>query len=342
MVDATAASGNTQAGPSAQLAPRDVGRPAAVESSPLVSIGLPVYNGAPWIRAALQSLLNQDYQNLELIISDNASTDDTAAICREFADRDPRVRYTRRPENIGAWRNFMKVLGESRGDYFMWAAHDDQWDPRFVSTLLSRFLRNQGLVYAMSHFDRFSHVVDEWGTLPLDGYPDVSETRDTFQNCSAYLEHGCAEFIYGLYRRDVLLRTRFMEQRECDFADMKLVNEIFTMGRVHVVKQVLFHAGVTGPRPVKSFAHRRLPGFKLNYGDYYWGSVRSFLRCGTLAPAQKARLVWRLTVQLARQVYVYEEIPLLRAVLGWGARLLGLRRSRRERQKTTARSLEIP
>ena len=295
---------------------------------PLVSIGLPVYNGAPWVRGALRSLLAQDYPHFELLVSDNASTDETGSICREFADRDPRVRYERNDTNLGAWRNFLRVLERANGTHFMWAAHDDEWDPRLVSTLMGHFLHDDNLVFAMSHFDRFSHVVDERGTLPVDGYPDIDQTHDVFRNCAAYIENGCAEFVYGLFRKELLQQSRFVRERPCDFGDVKLINEILTKGRAHVVPQVLFHVGVTGPRPVKSVSARKLPGFKLGYGDYFWGSVRSFLGCAALTPAQKSYLSWRLTVQVARQVYVYEEFPLLRAVMSWGAGTLGLRRSR--------------
>src|ERR1700737_2789384 len=92
---------------------------------PRVSIGLPVYNGERYLRFAIDSLLEQDYINFELIISDNASTDATQAICQEFADKDPRVRYYRNQTNLGASGNYDRVFELARGDLFKWAAHDD-------------------------------------------------------------------------------------------------------------------------------------------------------------------------------------------------------------------------
>src|ERR1035437_6848500 len=93
--------------------------------SPKVSIGMRVYNGGKYIRRALASLLAQTFTDFELIISDNASTDGTEAICREYAAGDPRIRYVRQGENLGAMANFRFVLNEAGGEYFMWAAHDD-------------------------------------------------------------------------------------------------------------------------------------------------------------------------------------------------------------------------
>ncbi len=104
--------------------------------TPKVSIGMPVYNGEKYIREALDSLLAQTFTDFELIISDNASTDATAAICQEYAARDSRLRYVRQSENRGPTANFQFVLAEAVADYFMWAAADDVWDAKYIETLL--------------------------------------------------------------------------------------------------------------------------------------------------------------------------------------------------------------
>src|SRR4029453_11577973 len=101
----------------------------AQRSSPKVSIGLPVYNGEPHLRGAIESVLGQDYSNLELIISDNASTDGTWDLCRGFAERDSRVRMYHNDTNIGAAAKFNRVFELASGPYFVWAAHDDLLHP---------------------------------------------------------------------------------------------------------------------------------------------------------------------------------------------------------------------
>ena len=106
------------------------------DSQPLVSIGMPVYNGERFIRQALDSLLAQDCENFELIISDNASADGTQEICLEYAAQDGRIRYYRNENNLGALANFNRVLGLAQGPYFMWAAHDDVWDARKFKLVL--------------------------------------------------------------------------------------------------------------------------------------------------------------------------------------------------------------
>ena len=100
---------------------------------PRVSIGMPVYNGENFLAEALDSMLAQTFVDFELIISDNASTDRTKAICRDYAARDRRIRYHRVDDNQGATWNFNHTFELARGEYFKWAAHDDLCDPTFVA-----------------------------------------------------------------------------------------------------------------------------------------------------------------------------------------------------------------
>lgn len=100
---------------------------------PLVSIGMPLYNEDRFIEESLISLLSQDYENVEIIISDNASTDDTAQICQRFIDLDYRISYHQFEVNKGATHNFEYVLNKSSGVYFMWAAGHDIWSSNYIS-----------------------------------------------------------------------------------------------------------------------------------------------------------------------------------------------------------------
>ena len=113
----------------------------------LVSVGLPVYNGARFLRVALDALLAQDYSDFEIIISDNASTDDTEAICREYALADPHIRYYRVNENKGPAWNFARVYQLARGEYFMWAAHDDIRHPQYLSRCVPALKQNPRAIF---------------------------------------------------------------------------------------------------------------------------------------------------------------------------------------------------
>ena len=92
---------------------------------PRLSIGLPVYNGENFLAESIESLLGQSYEDFELIISDNASTDDTEDICRTYAEKDPRIRYIRQRHNIGSAPNHNFVIEQAGGDLFKHASHDD-------------------------------------------------------------------------------------------------------------------------------------------------------------------------------------------------------------------------
>jgi glycosyltransferase involved in cell wall biosynthesis len=96
---------------------------------PLVTIGIPAYNSGGTIRAALNSILTQDYPEIEVIVSDDCSSDDTQALCFEMARQHPAIRYYRQKENIGLVKNFEFVMKNASSDLFMWVAHDDLLEP---------------------------------------------------------------------------------------------------------------------------------------------------------------------------------------------------------------------
>ena len=126
--------------------------------TPQVSIGMPVYNGESLIREALDSLLAQNFTDFELIISDNASTDGTEAICQEYTANDTRIRYVRQAENRGATANFQFVLDEAVGKYFMWAGDDDYWK-RITLTKCLNYLRNNNDISAYATNVKIDHRV---------------------------------------------------------------------------------------------------------------------------------------------------------------------------------------
>ncbi|MGH7718048.1 MAG: glycosyltransferase family 2 protein [Gemmatimonadaceae bacterium] len=165
---------------------------------PRVSIGVPVYNGERHLGQAIETVLGQDYGDFELLISDNASTDATEELCRGYARVDPRVRYSRNAENIGAVANFRRVFDEAGADYFMWAAADDFWSERYVSSLVSALDATPSAILACGrtsyvHEDGRPHAKHE-----DDGPPDASSA---IGNGRRLLSQHAASWIYGLYRR---------------------------------------------------------------------------------------------------------------------------------------------
>ena len=105
----------------------------ATDNLPLVSIGLPVFNEARFLRESLDALIQQDYPNVELIASDNASTDETEHICRQYAEKYNWISYHRFEQNNGPAQNFSYVLQNAKGKYFMWAAGHDLWEINYLT-----------------------------------------------------------------------------------------------------------------------------------------------------------------------------------------------------------------
>lgn len=140
---------------------------------------MPVYNGEPFICEALDSLLAQTFTDFELIISDNASTDRTGEICRDYAARDGRIRYVRQAENLGAYPNYEFVLNEAAGKYFMWAAADDLLKPTFIEKLVSILDQHMMLCCVMSDVE---NIFDQPGKDPFISYLDDIRTEYVLEN----------------------------------------------------------------------------------------------------------------------------------------------------------------
>ena len=151
---------------------------------PLVSIGLPVFNGAKHIRYALDSILAQTLDDIEVIISDNASTDGTDEICQNYATLDKRIRYSRNDTNLGAAPNFNKVFSLAQGKYFQWAAHDDIYDTEFLQTCVTALETDSAIVLCFPE----EVSIDDSGQFLRDrpyGFPnDLKNPRTTLQRAT--------------------------------------------------------------------------------------------------------------------------------------------------------------
>lgn len=195
------------------LAPDD----GSVERStafPLVTIGMPVYNGAVHLAEALESVLGQTYTNLEVVICDNASDDGTPEIARHFAEADHRIRYLRNSTNIGLLPNFRRARDEARGKYFGWLDHDDLLsDPAYLSKAVAH-LERHGDVGLCDTWIRF--LTEEGDQAPrviefpeLDpGRPWRDSRRDLFRWPHDWLEMTC----HGLFRREQLIEIPIPER----------------------------------------------------------------------------------------------------------------------------------
>jgi glycosyltransferase involved in cell wall biosynthesis len=205
---------------------------------PHVSIGLPVFNGEKYIKKALDSILAQTYQDFELIISDNASTDQTNQICQDYADKDGRIRYYRNEKNLGAPKNYNRVFELSSGEYFKWAAYDDVIAPKYLEKCIDVLNKDPSVVLCHSITGR----IDEHGTL-VDYYNrgmlkriGSRKVHERFGDLIGLYYTTCA--IFGVVRVSSFRKTPL--HGNYIGADRNLLAEISLRGRIHEIPECLF------------------------------------------------------------------------------------------------------
>ena len=207
---------------------QDCGESNVIEQKkPRVSIGVPVRNGERYLAEALDSLLGQTYKDFELLISDNASTDQTESICREYAEKDGRVRYYRSRYDVGLANNYNFLFLRARGEYFKWAAADDVHEPDYVARCLEVLDSDPTTVLAYGK----ARFIDQNGESLDDidpGYDLRSDDADERLRYVISSSHW-VNAIFGLIRPDALARTQLMPSYAG--ADYTLLGELALAGK---------------------------------------------------------------------------------------------------------------
>jgi glycosyltransferase involved in cell wall biosynthesis len=175
--------------------------PAA--EAPAVSIGIPVYNGESFVEAALSSVLAQTWEDFEVIVCDNASTDRTAEICNDYASRDSRIRYFRNPRNLGAAPNYNLAFSHARGRYFKWLAHDDRILPSYLAKTVRVLEERRDAVLCHTVVSYIDGAGRQLGLYNSElGRGDSVFPAERFA-WMVLRSHSCVDF-FGLIRTDVL------------------------------------------------------------------------------------------------------------------------------------------
>jgi glycosyltransferase involved in cell wall biosynthesis len=208
-----------------------------------VSVGLPVYNAERYLTEALDDLLAQSHTDLDIVISDNGSTDRTQEVCEQYAAKDGRIRYLRQDRNRGAGWNHNEVLKNARAPYFRWYAHDDRLDPTCIEVCATVLDANPQTILAWP----LTTVIDDAGQvgyeyrddLPFDNSTPTTRLRSLLGfKTEETLLHMCYP-MYGVIRRDVLLGTHM--HGTIVSADTVLLCELALRGHWQLVPQRLFY-----------------------------------------------------------------------------------------------------
>lgn len=281
-----------------------------------LTIGLPVYNGSRFLGEAIGSILEQTFGDFELVVSDNASTDGTEAIVREFAARDRRVRYHRNPQNVGLTRNFNQVFSMATGKHFKWATADDALRPDFLRRCVEVLEADESVVLACTR----ARFVDAEGARQnvedrgWDLMMDAPEARLRYVIDAGHWVNS----ILGVIRSDALRRTRLLP--DYPGGDYRLLAELSLIGKFRELPEALYvrrlHpaassqiakdrkmiaeyiAGTGGPLRLPAWS-RTLDNFKIVWRSDL-AATRKIALCGSVLGTMKARRdrLWR-EMQLA-------------------------------------------
>jgi glycosyltransferase involved in cell wall biosynthesis len=212
---------------------------------------MPVYNGRRYVAASIESILGQTFPDLELLISDNASTDETADICQSYAARDRRVRYSRVSENRGANHNYERVYRLGYGQYFKWAAHDDLLAPTYIQRCVDALDRDSSAVLAYPR----ARLIDQHGTSLGDCDDKLATDSDrpharfnAIVSASHLLAHNFE--IFGLMRRSSV--DMIPQQGMYAACDRVFLARLALYGKFIQVPEVLFGSRVHSGQSIRT------------------------------------------------------------------------------------------
>jgi glycosyltransferase involved in cell wall biosynthesis len=233
-----------------------------VRHAPRLSIGLPVYNAEAFLPQALDCLLTQTFGDFEIIICDNASTDRTELICRDYAGRDPRVRFFRNPVNLGAIANFNRTFELASAPLFKWAAHDDLHRGDYLESCVrlldddpAAVLAHSGTAFIGENGQEFpfddatgSYIDPKTGARQIPDSPAIGDSAIAATRFWHVLSRArWGSHMFAVIRREALQRTHLLP----NFAgsDRAMLAELALLGRFHAVPERLFlkrfHAAVS-------------------------------------------------------------------------------------------------
>jgi glycosyltransferase involved in cell wall biosynthesis len=211
-------------------------------SPPLVTIGCAVYNGEATLRRALAAVVGQDYSNLEILLTDDCSTDGSRQIYEEFASTDPRIKIHRNPKNVGITETFNRLIREATGKYFMLADQDDIRDTSFVRKAVAALEADEDAVLCHSHTGVFmGDPNDVKYLITLHGVDGVSSRVLRYYN---FLKYFADTAVYGLFRSEVLKSTTLF-RRDLGSANA-LLFESLLRGKFIQIPEVLYFYSARG------------------------------------------------------------------------------------------------
>ncbi len=204
---------------------------------PLVSVGIPTYNRPHGLRRCLEHVISQTYTNLEIIISDNCSSDpEVRTILEQSAAKDSRIQYTIQPENKGITNNFNYVLEKANGAFFLWVADDDWLDENYIEECLSKLQINNEVVLCSGVSKNYLN--DKF--LEIEATVSYMQER-VIDRIYSYHERPQGNCFYGVYRMAVFQKCKL---KHCHGQDWIFLAEIMCQGKIDFSPNTFKHTSL--------------------------------------------------------------------------------------------------
>ena len=227
------------------------------EHTPALSIGLAVRNGLPDIERCVESVLSQDFTDLELVICDNVSDDGTIALLEDYARADRRVRFEVNPVNIGSHENMKRVFELAHGRFFRWISADDWLEPGCLSTCVRALEEQPDAIGVTTSFSIHTSAGSTRFEDYRGEYPTSPDPARRFERMLWFFHAGDAKYdpSYGTYRRDQMTRSHPLRPTERN--DWLLSAELALMGPIIHLHERLAHRTNDPPVGIDRAAFRR-------------------------------------------------------------------------------------
>ena len=248
-------------------------------NNPLVTVGIPVFNGEKFMKRRLDSILNQTYQNFQILISDNESSDLTSKICEDYQKKENKIKYYRQQKNLGFVKNFNYLIKNTQTKYFVMAAVDDLWEPTFLEENIKILESNEKIVGSIGEVKYFGNISNKNNSpkiveklKKIIRKQDVNTLEKHVRSVSGeynqkvdnYLRFNQGSFVHGLYRTKELQKNIILGPLMS--WDLAFILNILKFGDLHVIEQVLLHkftGGLSSGGIINIYKRHEIPFYDL-------------------------------------------------------------------------------
>ena len=206
-------------------------------AKPRVSVGMPLYNREKYVGASIEAHLNQTYTDFELIITDNASTDRSPEICASYAEKDPRVKYFRNPQNLGAAGNYNRCFELATGEYFRWTPSDDLISPNLLERAVEILDHDPSVFVAYPRTKLINAQGEVTGDFDENLFLMGDQPSERWKGVQRNLRLG--NLHYGLNRAEKFRKTGLL--RNYNGGDFPLIAEMSLYGKFYEIPDAFFY-----------------------------------------------------------------------------------------------------